>query len=163
VNHPEPLALRWLESLDKIAYTLAGFVLMAATLAITGYAVYAFFEKLRVGFLEAMITLINDVLLGLIVLELLRTVVGFIRGKGQPSVAESLIPFLVIGGISATRRILAIGAGIGVEEAKGTLEATRFNQGMIELGVSGGLILAIGVTLVILRAFLGNTKSTESD
>ena len=68
--------------------------------------------------------------------------------------AESLIPFLVIGGISATRRILAIGAAIGVEEAKGTLEPSRFGQAMVELGVSGGLIVAIGATLVILRAYI---------
>ncbi len=150
----EPLPIRLLEQLDRLAYLIAGFVLVAAALAITGYALIAFISKLGAGFLEASITLINDVLLALIVLELLRTVMGFIRGHGQPNVAESLIPFLVIGGISATRRILAIGAGIGVEEAKGTLEAARFGQAMVELGVSGGLIVAIGVTLVILRAYL---------
>ncbi len=150
----EPLPIRLLEQLDRLAYLIAGFVLVAAALAITGYALIAFVSKLGAGFLEASITLINDVLLALIVLELLRTVMGFIRGHGQPNVAESLIPFLVIGGISATRRILAIGAGIGVEEAKGTLEAARFGQAMVELGVSGGLIVAIGVTLVILRAYL---------
>ena len=150
----EPFFLRFLERLDKLAYITAGYVLVAATFAITVYAVYAFVQKLQEGFLQAMITLINDVLLGLIVLELLRTVVGFIRGQIQPNVSESLIPFLVIGGISATRRILAIGAAIGVEEARGTLEAVRFNQAMVELGVSGGLILAIGLTLVILRGYL---------
>lgn len=150
----EPLPIRALEQLDRLAYLIAGFVLVAAALAITAYALIAFVSKLSAGFLEASITLINDVLLALIVLELLRTVMGFIRGRGQPNVAESLIPFLVIGGISATRRILAIGAGIGVEEAKGTLEAARFGQAMVELGVSGGLIVAIGVTLVILRAYL---------
>jgi uncharacterized membrane protein (DUF373 family) len=147
-------AIRLLERLDQVAYLIAGFVLVAWALAATGYAVYAFATKLSAGFLEASITLINDILLALIVLELLRTVMGFIRSVGQPNVAESLIPFLVIGGISATRRILAIGATIGVEEAKGTLESVRFGQAMVELGVSGGLILAIGITLVILRAYL---------
>ena len=162
MKHTGPFPIRLLERLDQLAYLIAGFVLVITALAITGYALIAFTKKLNSGFLEASITLINDVLLALIVLELLRTVMGFIRGHGQPNVAESLIPFLVIGGISATRRILAIGAGIGVEEAKGTLEATRFGQAMVELGVSGALILAIGITLVILRSYLSQIPKPES-
>ena len=153
-HHTKHLPARLLERLDQLAYLIAGYVLVAVALAIIGYSLVAFINKLKEGFLEASITLINDVLLALIVLELLRTVIGFIRGQGQPNVAESLIPFLVIGGISASRRILAVGASIGVEEAKGTLEPVRFSQAMIELGVSGGLIVAIGITLVILRPYL---------
>lgn len=162
MKHDDPLPLRILEELDRLAYLIAGFVLVAAALAITGYALVAFVHKLNAGFLEASITLINDVLLALIILELLRTVIGFIRTRGQPNVAESLIPFLVIGGISATRRILAIGAAIGVEEAKGTLESVRFQQAMVELGVSGGLIIAIGATLVILRAYIVQAAARAS-
>jgi hypothetical protein len=135
------LPARLLERFDQLAYLIAGYVLVAAALAIIGYSLVAFVNKLKV-------------LLALIVLELLRTVIGFIRGHGQPNVAESLIPFLVIGGISASRRILAVGASIGVEEAKGMLEPQRFSQAMIELGVSGGLILVIGIALVILRPYL---------
>ena len=158
-NHQQPkhIPARLLERLDQLTYLFAGFVLVAVAIAITGYAMVAFVNKLHEGFLEASITLINDVLLALIVLELLRTVIGFIRGHGQPNVAESLIPFLVIGGISASRRILAVGASIGVAEAKGTLEPVRFSQAMIELAVSGGLILAIGIALVILRPYLPAT------
>lgn len=154
MKQTESWLIHILERLDQLAYLIAGFVLVGSALAITGYALVAFANKLGAGFLEASITLINDILLALIVLELLRTVIGFIRGHGQPNVAESLIPFLVIGGISATRRILAVGAAVGVEEIKGTLEATRFSQAMIELGVSGALIAAIGLTLVILRPYL---------
>ena len=150
----EQIPARLLERLDHLTYLFAGFVLVAAALAITGYALVAFVNKLREGFLEASITLINDVLLALIVLELLRTVIGFIRSRGLPSVSEALIPFLVIGGLSTARRILAVGASLGVEEAKGTLSEIRFNNAMIELGVSGGLILAIGITLLILRPYL---------
>ena len=154
MKNPEQIPARLLERLDHLTYLAAGFVLVAAALAITGYALVAFVNKLREGFLEASITLINDVLLALIVLELLRTVIGFIRSRGLPSVGEALIPFLVIGGLSTARRILAVGASIGVEEAKGTLSEIRFNHAMIELGVSGGLILAVGITLVILRPYL---------
>jgi uncharacterized membrane protein (DUF373 family) len=154
LRDPKQIPARLLERFDQLAYLIAGYVLVAAALAIIAYSLVAFVNKLKEGFLEASITLINDVLLALIVLELLRTVIGFIRGHGQPNVAESLIPFLVIGGISASRRILAVGASIGVEEAKGMLEPQRFSQAMIELGVSGGLILVIGIALVILRPYL---------
>lgn len=154
--------MRVLERLDRLTYLFAGFVLVASAITMTGYALVAFTSKLREGFLEASITLINDVLLALIVLELLRTVLGFIRAKGLPSVSDALIPFLVIGGISTARRILAVGASIGVEEAKGTLNPTRFTQAMIELGVSGGLIVAIGLTLVILRSYLPRKTEVET-
>jgi uncharacterized membrane protein (DUF373 family) len=155
------LPAQLLERLDQLVYLIAGYVLVAAAMAITGYSLIAFVNTLKEGFLQASITLINDILLALIVLELLRTVIGFIRGHGQPSVAESLIPFLVIGGISASRRILAIGAAIGVEEAKGGLEPQKFSQAMIELGVSGGLIIAIGIALVILRPYLRPVSATN--
>jgi uncharacterized membrane protein (DUF373 family) len=148
------LPARLLERIDRLVYLFAGYVLVAVAVALTGYSLVAFVNKLNEGFLEASITLINDVLLALIVLELLRTVLGFVRGHGQPNVAESLIPFLVIAGISASRRILAVGASIGVQEAKGALEPQKFSQAMIELGVSGGLIVAIGIALVILRPYL---------
>ena len=77
-------------------YLIAGHVLVVAALAISGYSLVAFVDKLKEGFLDASITLINGVLLALIVLE-----------------------------------------------------PQRFSQAMIELGVSGGLIVAIGVALVI--------------
>ena len=162
MNEPYSAALRTLERLDRLTYLFAGFVLVASALTITGYAIVAFVSKLKEGFLEASITLINDVLLALIVLELLRTVLGFIRSRGLPSVSEALIPFLVIGGLSTARRILAVGASLGVEEAKGTLSETRFNHAMIELGVSGGLILAIGLALVILRSYMPPKAATEA-
>jgi uncharacterized membrane protein (DUF373 family) len=161
LKHTESNLVGALERLDQFAYLIAGFVLVATALAILVYALVAFVSKVQLGFLEASIVLINDVLLTLIVLELLRTVIGFIRGHGQPNVAESLIPFLVIGGISATRRILAVGATLGVEEIKGTLEGVRFSQAMVELGVSGGLIVAVGVTLVILRPYLARLTTDK--
>jgi hypothetical protein len=41
------------------------------------------------------------------------------------------------------------------------LEPQRFSQAMIELGVSGGLIVAIGVTLVILRPYLRSVSAAN--
>jgi hypothetical protein len=58
--------------------------------------------------------------------------------------ATSLSPFLYIGIISATRGILSIGAILSVE---GTAVSNQvFTNGMIELSVSGFVILALGIT-----------------
>jgi hypothetical protein len=40
-------------------------------------------------------------------------------------------------------------------------EPQRFSQPMTELGVSGGLIVAIGITLVILRPYLRPTSAAN--
>jgi hypothetical protein len=71
--------------------------------------------------------------------------------------------FLVIGGISAARRILAIGANLSlseaqhVEHASGKIGASvdwdRFNQAMIELGIDAGLIIVITLALLIIHRY----------
>jgi hypothetical protein len=55
---------------------------------------------------------------------------------------------LFIAAISATRRILAIGAQMSV--AGDTLTQARFQQAMIDLGVNAGAILAIAIALFLL-------------
>ncbi len=62
--------------------------------------------------------------------------------------ATSLRPFLYIGIISATRGILSIGARLSIE---GTgISNQVFINGMIELGVSGLVILALSTSLKLL-------------
>jgi hypothetical protein len=55
---------------------------------------------------------------------------------------------LFIAAISATRRILAIGAQMNV--AGGTLSAEKFREFMIDLSANAGAILAISVALYLL-------------
>ena len=95
------------------------------------------------GFPFAIITLINDLLLVMIIMEVLRTVLSYLAERGG-----SLRPFLFIASISATRRILAIGAQMSV--AGDNLTPARFQQSMIDLGVNAGAILAIAIALFLL-------------
>ncbi len=93
------------------------------------------------------IKLISNLLLVLIIMEVLGTVVEYIKTH-----ANSVSPFLFIGIISATRGILSIGARLSVERI--SLPNQEFTSAMIELGVNGAVIVGLGVTLRL----LGKTK-----
>src|SRR5690242_16083408 len=112
-----------------------------------GFSVLPFPGNLeQQGFSLAVITLINDLLLVMIISEVLRTVLSYLSERGG-----SLRPFLFIAAISATRRILAIGAQMSI--TGDTLPSDRFQQAMIDLGVNAGVILAIGVALYLIGRF----------
>jgi uncharacterized membrane protein (DUF373 family) len=96
------------------------------------------------GFPQAIITLVNDLLLVMIIMEVLRTVLSYIEERGA-----SLRPFLFIGAISATRRILAIGAETSISGDKG-VSHDEFTRRLVDLGVNAGVILAIAVALFLL-------------
>ena len=139
----EPL-VRVLVAADVVVYALVGLVFLAATLGMLAHSVAAFPGNLRqTGFPLAIITLVNDLLLVMIIMEVLRTVLSYLQEGGT-----SLQPFLFIAAISATRRILAIGAQMSV--AGETLSADRFREAMVELGANAGAILVIAVALYLL-------------
>jgi uncharacterized membrane protein (DUF373 family) len=133
-----------LEAADAIVYGLVGIVFLLAALGMLGYSVVAFPASLRNnGFALVIVTLVNDLLLVMIIMEVLRTVLSYLQER-----ATSLQPFLFIAAISATRRILAIGAQMSV--TGDTLSPDRFRQVMIDLGAHAGAILAIAVALYLL-------------
>ena len=133
-----------LEAADAVVYALVGVVFLAAALGMLGYSIVAFPGSLRhSGFALAIVTLVNDLLLVMIIMEVLRTVLSYLQERGT-----SLQPFLFIAAISATRRILAIGAQMSV--AGETLSPDRFKEAMIDLAANAGAILAIAAALYLL-------------
>jgi uncharacterized membrane protein (DUF373 family) len=133
-----------LESVDALVYGLVGIVFLAAAFGMLGYSVLIFPENVaHDGFPLAVISLINDLLLVMIIMEVLRTVISYLAERGG-----SLRPFLLIAAISATRRILAIGAQMSIAGDK--LSPDKFQQEMIDLSVNAGAILAIAVALYLL-------------
>jgi uncharacterized membrane protein (DUF373 family) len=133
-----------LEAADAIVYSLVGVVFLFAALGMLGYSLFAFPASLRAtGFALAVVTLVNDLLLVMIIMEVLRTVLSYLQER-----ATSLQPFLFIAAISATRRILAIGAQMSV--TGDTLSPDKFRQVMIDLGANAGAILAIALALYLL-------------
>src|ERR671933_1981544 len=133
-----------LEGADALVYSLVGLVFLGAAAGMLGYSVVAFPGNLAgLGFPIAIITLINDLLLVMIIMEVLRTVLSYLADKGT-----SLRPFLFIAAISATRRILAIGARMSL--APEQLDPGQFQQAMIDLSVNAAVILAIAIALYLL-------------
>ena len=106
-----------------------------------GNAVDAITKAGAIG--KAIIQFVSDLLLVLIIMEVLGTVIHYLRAR-----ATSLRPFLFIGIISATRGILSIGARLSVEGTSVTND--DFRNSMIELGINGLVILALGVTIKLL-------------
>jgi len=142
VKRPQPThrirqdVLPWLEGADSVVYALIGVFLLAAV-GMLIYTAMSFPGNLaQEGFALATITAVNDLLLVMIIMEVLRTVLSYLDER-----ASSLQPFLFIAAISATRRILAIGAQMSV--AGESLTPQKFQQSMIDLGVNAGAILAI--------------------
>ena len=133
-----------LEAADAIVYALVGVVFLLAAMGMLGYSLVAFPANLRAtGFALAVVTVVNDLLLVMIIMDVLRTVLSYLQER-----ATSLQPFLFIAAISATRRILAIGAQMSV--TGDTLSPNKFQELMIDLGANAGAILAIAVALYLL-------------
>lgn len=146
VGHVHHTLVPALEAADAIVYGLVGIVFLLAALGMLGYSLVAFPEALRnTGFPLAIVTLVNDLLLVMIIMEVLRTVLSYLQER-----ATSLQPFLFIAAISATRRILAIGAQMTV--TGDTLSPDKFRQVMIDLGANAGAILALAVALYLLAS-----------
>jgi uncharacterized membrane protein (DUF373 family) len=132
-----------IEWTDRAIHVFVGVLFLVAAVWIGIYAVKTFLHELSSGsddFLVEAIDLINSLLLVLIILEVLGTVRSYLQ-EGH----TSLKPFLVIGIISATRRILAVGAESGV--AKNFSSETTFQHLMIDLGVNAAVVLALALAL----------------
>jgi len=159
---------------EELVYVIVAGLLLIASAVTCGYAAFTAVQQFRSGnALEGIFSLVNDLLLVLIIMEVLRTVARFIRKRELNVDVEDAVPFLVIASISAARRILAIGANLSLNEARhseqqgSNVDVTagwdRFSQSMIELGVNAGLILVIAVAvLVIHRYTLGRRTTSDS-
>jgi uncharacterized membrane protein (DUF373 family) len=136
-----PFPEAWLEHADRALYVLVAILFLIAALAMGGYSLVTFFNHLNDDFPLDVITFVNDLLLVLIILEVLGTVRSYLA-NGE----TTLRPFLYIGIISATRRILAIGARTTLGEIS---SETTFRHLMIDLGVNGAVVLALGIALFL--------------
>ena len=129
---------------EDVVYVGLGILLAgcAVTLLVSGGI--EFVSNLARGTLtDRIVSILDRILLVLLVVEILYTVqVSFREHALVPE------PFLIVGLIAGTRRILVLTA-----EFKDLLEQgeAAFRNGMIELAILGALILALVVSLVLLR------------
>ncbi len=129
---------------EDVVYVALGVLLAgcAATLLVAAGA--DFVTNLLAGTLAGrVIEILDRILLVLMVVEILYTVqVSF---RGQTLVPE---PFLIIGLIAGIRRVLILTAEFKDLLQKGD---TAFRNAMIELGLLAFLIIALVVSIVLLR------------
>src|SRR5450432_2704384 len=150
----------WLESADTIIYAIVGTSFLVGALCALGYSFWVFGSEMiaalatgRINDIASyIIQFVSDLLLVLIIMEVLGTVLHYLKAH-----ATSLRPFLFIGIVSATRSILSIGARLSI--AGSNVEPAEFTRAMIELGVSAAVVLALGVTIKLLGKQLEDNAS----
>jgi uncharacterized membrane protein (DUF373 family) len=141
---------RLLDRSDTIIYLLAGICFLLLALFTLGYSLWYFFAELSslshltsgeqpMLIFSAIAELISDLLLVLIIAEILGTVIHYLKDH-----VTSLRPYLFIGIISAIRVTLSLGSKLLLlREVTGP----EFSAVMIELGVTTGVVLVLGLTL----------------
>ena len=97
--------LRFINRGEIITYGGVALLLLFIAGAIAVYLLKFLFTSVGQPFFSILITLINEVLLIMIVMELLRTVTRLLLFPAHDVGIQDLNPFLVIAGISVTRLI----------------------------------------------------------
>ncbi len=132
--------------IDKLEDTVHGFlgILLFVIAALAAFFTLQRLIETRPFFPNGMIQGVNDILLVVIILEIMRTVVvRFTDGIFQ------LDSFLIIGVIAAVRHILTVGAALTMEKDKTT---EMFNRSLYEMGVNTGIVLALVFALFLSRS-----------
>jgi uncharacterized membrane protein (DUF373 family) len=145
---PQPEARNWIARaftvVEDVVYISLGLLLAGSALALLVTSFISFVQDAIAGSLVTNIpSLLDQLLLILLIVELLYTVqVSFREHALVPE------PFLLVGLISAIRRVLVVTAAFG--ELRGKSEST-FQQFVIELGILTVLIVALAISLMLLR------------
>ena len=128
-NRPDltEILRRGLVKADMVLHVVAALLLLVACGFIFFYAVLNLASPTR----DAIIHLVNDVLLALIILELLWTVIRFLKKQ-----KFTLAPFLAIGIIAAVRRILVI------EAQTAFMEHVPYEK-LYEIGLSAFVVITL--------------------
>ncbi len=144
--------VKWMQWLDRWGYITACLSFLVLGMLIFGYSWIEFFHRAPDGFLEASITLINDLLLVIILLELFRTVLGFLQSE-----RVRLEPFLHVGVIASVRKILTTGAELSHVK---DIPKDTFHLYLMDLGLHVVIILVLMIALYLFRKSEPVTPST---
>jgi len=134
----------WMEWLDVWGYVTAGLSLLILGMLIFAQSWYTFFNAAsHSGLLPAGLRLLNDLLLVIILLELYRTVIRFLQTG-----ILALEPYLAVGVIACTRRILTAGAELShLPEITPDL----FTRYMMDVGLNVAVIMVLVAGVFMVR------------
>lgn len=135
---------RALSIFEDAVYIALALMLAYTTAALLVTGAVTLWQNLMSGAqLTGLIQLLDRSLLVLMVVEILYTVrVSFRAHSLEPE------PFLVVGLIAVTRRILVVTAELSQLVDKGELP---FRNAMMEVGLLTGMVLALGTSLALVR------------
>jgi uncharacterized membrane protein (DUF373 family) len=145
--HRMEVMKRWcsyMEWLDRLGYATAGLSLLVLGMLIFAHAWYTFAMKAGlIGLLPAGLKLLNDLLLVIILLELFRTVVRFLQTE-----VLTLEPYLAVGIIACTRRVLTASAELSHLPA---ITETQFYQYLMDVGLNVTVIMVLTLGVFLIR------------
>lgn len=124
---------RWLIIADDFIHIAVALFLLAAAVIILGRTVF-YFQDISI---PSMLSVINDVLFVLIIMEILWTVIRFL-GRQSFSIGS----FLIIGIIASIRRMLMVEAQMSMG---GEMVHEKFYDYMMEMGLSTAIVFTLVV------------------
>lgn len=146
----------YLSAAESIVLTLIAIVLVVLAVVLLVTAVIGMGTDIAQGTVaNTGIDILNSVLLVMMIMEIVYTVTKSL--ESHTLVAE---PFLIIGAIAAIRRMLVITA------ESTTLELTNpdaFRSLLMELGLLALIVIAMSISVLILRRSGGEMKGTEEE
>ena len=148
---------RWcgvMEWLDRLGYLTAGFSLLVLGMLIFAHAWYSFVARAEeVGLLQSGLKLLNDLLLVIILLELFRTVIRFLQTE-----ILDLEPYLAVGIIACTRRILTASAELSHLPS---MTEMQFYQYLMDVGLNVTVIMVLVVGVFLVRKRPASSPTTS--
>lgn len=133
----------WMQWLDWWGYITAGLSFLCLGMLVFAYSWYGFAWDARKAFLPSVLSLVNDLLLVIILLELSRTIIRFLQTD-----TITLEPFLNIGIIASVRRILTAGAELVHQTG---VADELFNRYIMDIGLNVAVILVLTIAVYLLR------------
>jgi uncharacterized membrane protein (DUF373 family) len=142
----KPIGL--LENLDDIVQTALAFLLFIAASAVLIVATYHFAVDVTKNFSDAVINLVHEILMIMIALELMFTVLTYLKEHTIP-----LEPFFVVGILSSLRKILMVGAQMTMFETSGNINDQLFRRYLMELGIHTLIVFVLVISLLIIKKY----------
>ena len=137
------MVINLMETLDGLGYIATGFSFLVIGMVVFVHAWYVFALDIGSKAVPAVLALVHELLLVIILLELFRTIINFLKTK-----VITLEPFLYICVIASTRRILTTGAQIAsMDEVSDQV----FHRYLLDLGANVLVIVALVIAVYVVR------------
>ncbi len=141
-------SIQILEKFDDIIQITVAIVLFAVATVVLVVASIHFITHFKENISYALVMFIHELLMIMILLELVYTIMTFLREHSIP-----LEPFIIIGIISSLRKLLTIGAQMSISESEAVMAENVFQHYITELIVNTGIVFILIVALYIIRKF----------